>query len=81
MNSIKFLYNNTRYKMGTILTNSGNSKTSDPHRRLLLNLSDKINLNRSNKYVPLSNKIYQISIKYFQNILCIEEYEKGIQKH
>ena len=34
--------------------NSGNSKTSDPHR-LLLNLSDKINLKRSDKYVALSN--------------------------
>ena len=29
------------------------SKTSDPHR-LLLNLSDKINLKRSDKYVALS---------------------------
>ena len=34
--------------------NSENSKTSDPHR-LLLNLSDKINLKRSHKYVALSN--------------------------
>ena len=34
--------------------NSENSKTSDPHR-LLLNLSDKINLKRSDKYVALSN--------------------------
>ena len=33
--------------------NSKNSKTSDPHR-LLLNLSDKINLKRSDKYVALS---------------------------
>ena len=33
--------------------NSENSKTSDPHR--LLNLSDKINLKRSDKYVALSN--------------------------
>ena len=32
--------------------NSSNSKTSNPHR-LLLNLPDKINLKRSNKYVPL----------------------------
>ena len=30
--------------------NSENSKTSDPHRLLLLNLSDKINLKRSDKY-------------------------------
>ena len=33
---------------------SENSKTSDPHR-LLLNLSDKINLKGSDKYVALSN--------------------------
>ena len=39
--------------------NSKNSKTSHPHR-LLLNLTDKINLNRSNKYVALSN----VSIYY-----------------
>ena len=34
--------------------NSDNSKTSDPHR-LLLNLTDEINLKRSDKYVVLSN--------------------------
>ena len=34
--------------------NSENSKTSDPHR-LFLNLTDKINLSRSDKYVALSN--------------------------
>ena len=39
--------------MDTIFTNSGNSKTSDPHR-LLLNLSDKVNLKTSDKYVSLS---------------------------
>ena len=40
--------------------NSENSKTSDPHR-LLINLSDKINLKRSDKYVALSNlSIYYI---------------------
>ena len=33
---------------------SEHSKTSDPHR-LFLNLSDKINLKRSDKYVALSN--------------------------
>ena len=38
--------------MDSIFMNSGNSKTSDPYR-LLLNLSDKINLNRSDKYVAL----------------------------
>ena len=39
--------------------NSRNSKTSDPHRPLL-NLADKINLKRSDKYDALSN----ISIYY-----------------
>ena len=34
--------------------NSGNSKISHPHS-LLLNLSDKINLKRKDKYVALSN--------------------------
>ena len=36
--------------MDTIFMNSENSKTSDPHR-LLLNLSDKINLKRNDKFV------------------------------
>ena len=40
--------------MDTIFMNSENSKTSDLHR-LLLNLTDKINLRRSDKYVALSN--------------------------
>ena len=40
--------------MDTVFMNSENSKTSDPHR-LLLNLSDKINLKRSGQYVTLSN--------------------------
>ena len=40
--------------MDTISTNSGSSKTPDSHR-LLLNLSDKINLKRNDKYVALSN--------------------------
>ena len=39
--------------------NSKNSKTSDP-QRLLLNLSEKMNLKGSDKYVALSN----ISIYY-----------------
>ena len=46
--------------MNTIFLNSENSKTSDPHR-LLLNLSHKINLKKSDKYVTLSNlSIYYI---------------------
>ena len=46
--------------MDTIFMNSENSKTSDPHR-LLLNLANKINLKRNDKYVALSNlSIYYI---------------------
>ena len=40
--------------MDTLFMNCANIKISDPHRRLL-NLSDKINLKRSDKYVALSN--------------------------
>ena len=49
MNSIKL-----KNKMETRFMNSGNSKTSD-HHRLLLNLSDRINLNRSDIYAALLN--------------------------
>ena len=49
INSIK-LWN----KIATLFMNSRNSGTSAPHR-LLLNLTDKINLKRSDKYVALSN--------------------------
>ena len=40
--------------MDTIFMNSKNSETSDP-LRLLLNLRDKANLKRSDKYLALSN--------------------------
>ena len=40
--------------MNTIFMNPETSKTSDPHK-LLLNLKDKTNLKRRNKYVVLSN--------------------------
>ena len=40
--------------MDTIFINFENNKTSDTHR-LLLNVSDKIDLKRSDKYVALSN--------------------------
>ena len=40
--------------MNTIFVNSENSKTSDPHR-LLLNLPNKIDLRRKDKYIALSN--------------------------
>ena len=38
--------------MDTIFMNFKNSKTSDPHRRLF-NLTDKIDLRRSDNYVAL----------------------------
>ena len=40
--------------MDILFLNSENSKTSDSHK-LLLNLSYKINLKRSDKYIYLSN--------------------------
>ena len=47
--------------MDTIFMNSENSKTSDLHK-LLLNLLDKINLKRIDKYVAVSNlNIYHTS--------------------
>ena len=45
-----------------------NSKTSDPYG-ILLNLVDKINLRRSDKYVPLSNRSIYIHKKYKKVIL------------
>ena len=45
--------------MDTLFINSENSKTSHPHR-LLLNLTDKIDLQISEKSIALSNhSIYQ----------------------
>ena len=60
--------NSKRYntKMNTIFVNSGNGKTSDPHR-LLLNFKDKISLRRKDKYISLSNlSIYRriANLKY-----------------
>ena len=57
---VKKTYNNIKNlrklwnEMSTIFMNSKNSKKSEPHR-LLLNLSDKVNLKTCNKYVALSN--------------------------
>ena len=50
--------------MDTIFMNSKNSKTFDPHR-LILNLTEKIILKRSNEHVVLSNtSIYYTWKKY-----------------
>ena len=67
--------------MDTIFMNSGNSKTSDPHR-LLLNLQDKRNLKRNDKYVTLRNlSIYYTwkSLKYqlqhgMKNLNCLMDH-------
>ena len=40
--------------MNTIFTNSKSSETSDPHR-LLLNLTDKKDLRRKDRYITLSS--------------------------
>ena len=46
--------------------NSKNSRTSDSHR-LLLNLSDKINLKRCDKYVVLSSISIYHTWKYIKS--------------
>ena len=51
--------------MDTIFMNSKNSKTSNPYR-LLINLTIKINLKRSNEYVNSSD------------LQCMEKYKKLI---
>ena len=53
----KYIRYNT--KMNSTFMNFKNCKTSDPYR-LLVNLTDKINLTRSDKYLALSN----VSIYY-----------------
>ena len=58
MNPIKL-----QNRMGTIFMNSENSETSNPHR-LLLNLSDKINLKRSDKRLIYQILAYTIMEKY-----------------
>ena len=45
--------------------NSENIKTSDPYR-LLFNLTDKINLKRSDEYVALSNLSIYYTWKYIK---------------
>ena len=48
--------------------NSGNSKTSDPHRPLL-NLLDKINLKRKDKYVVLSKLCIYYTWKNIKKVM------------
>ena len=53
--------------MNTIFLNSKSSKTSDPHR-LLLNLTDKIDLRRKDKYIALSNLSNYYAWKNIKNV-------------
>ena len=48
--------------------NSKNSRTSYPHR-LLLTLTDKINLKRSDKYFVLSNLSIYYTWKKYKNVM------------
>ena len=52
--------------MDTIFMNSKNSKTFDPHRPLL-NLTEKINLKRSDTYAALSNLSIYYTWKNIKN--------------
>ena len=52
--------------MDTIFMNSENNKTFNSHR-LLLNLSDKIDLKKSDRFVPLSNLSMYYTWKNIKN--------------
>ena len=56
--------------------NSENSKTSDPYR-LLLNLSDKINLIKSGKYVALSNLSFYYTWKNIKKSYKNNKFKKS----
>ena len=53
--------------MNTIFMNSKNGKTSKPHV-LVLNLTDKLDLRRSDKYVVLSNLSIYYTRKTIKNL-------------
>ena len=63
--------------MDTIFNKSKNSKISDS-RRLLLNVSDKINLNRSHKYVALSNLSMYYTWKSIKKSYINNKFDKWI---
>ena len=56
--------------------NSEKSKTSDPHR-LLLNISDKMNLKRKDKYVVLSNLGIYYTWKNIKNSYKTNKFKKS----
>ena len=50
------------------------SKTSDPHR-LLLNLTDKIDLQRKDKYMASPNlSIYNLYMKKYRNVMQEQQF-------
>ena len=53
--------------MNTIFMNSENSQAFDPHR-LLLNLTDKIDLRKKDKYIALSNLSIYYTWKNIKNV-------------
>ena len=56
--------------MGTIFMNCENSKISEPHR-LLLNLSDKIDPKRSDKYVCFIKCYHVLHMKIYKKVVKI----------
>ena len=69
MNSIKL-----QNRIETMFMNSKKSKTSYPYR-LLLNLSNRINLSRSNKYIALSNLSINYTRKNMKNSYKINKFK------
>ena len=64
--------------MDAIFINSENSKTSDPYR-LLSNLSDKINLKRSDNYVAFSNLCTYYTWKNIKKSHKINQFKTSAQ--
>ena len=54
--------------MNTIFISSENCKTFDPHR-LLLNLTDKTDLRRKDKYIALSNLSIYYTWKHINKVI------------
>ena len=54
--------------MNTVFMNYENSKTFDPHR-LLLNLTDKIDLRQKDEYIALSNPSIYYTWKNMKKVI------------
>ena len=60
--------------MDTIFMDYKISKTSDPHR-LLLNLTDKIDLQRKDKHMALPNlSIYNLYMKKYRHVMQEQQF-------